>query len=454
MAQKASDDGPVPLGQAFDEHSAEGAEILYSEPAPLIRRSIWLMVLMLLSAIAWSFIGHVDVIVSATGVVTPEQEVRRVYAPTEGELEGILVREGDPVSKGEAIARIRSPNAIQLAVQARQAELRLAEVALRDAHFEAELALLEQETAVLANEIRVAEEQLDRRVIQGSAGLRERQRARLAEARGTLDGARNARVAAKNEWDSYRELRGEAVSEVEVERARLAYERAEDVYRTAAADLRALESEFIRESEQDQLALEQMRLKLEQMRIDYGRKRMDIEQAPMKMQLELDRATAEAEAARQIRFEIREDDNTLVVLTPVSGVVTGVSFTQPGDKVQASTPLVSVAPAGSRKILKIDIVERDAAFVDQGLPVKLKFNAFPYQRYGFIPGTLEYLSPTTQRDSPQAPATYKGYVSLGQEHFLVDGEEQPLRYGMAAVAEIVVRERRIIDMVIDPLRGT
>jgi HlyD family secretion protein len=442
------------LGQSLDDHSAEGAEILYSEPAPLIRRSIWLMVLLLLTAVGWSVIGHVDVVVSAPGVLTPEQEVRRVYAPTEGELEGVLVREGDPISKGDAVARIRSPNAIQLAVQARQAELRLAEVALRDAHFEAELALMQQETAVLGNEIRVAEEQLDRRVVQGSTGLRERQRARLSEARATLDGARNSRVAAKQEWDSYRELRGEAVSEVEVQRARLAYQKAEDDYRTAAATLRALESEFIGESEQDQLALEKLRLQLEQLRIEYGRKRMEFEQAPQRMQLELDKASADAQAARQVRFEIREDDNMLIVLSPVSGTVTEVTFTQAGDKVESTTPLVSVAPVGSRKMLKVNIAERDAAFINQGALAKLKFNAFPYQRYGFIEGTLEYMSPTTQRDSPSEPPSYKGYVSLGQEHFEVDGKEQPLRYGMAAVAEIIVRERRIIDLMLDPLRGT
>lgn len=454
MAEKPESHAPLPFGQALEDHSAEGAEILYSEPTPLIRRSIWLMVLLLLTAVVWSVVGHVDVVVSAPGVLRPEQEVRRIYAPTDGELEGILVQEGDPIAKGDPVARIRSPNAIQLAVQARQAELRLAEVALRQAHFEAELALMRQESAVLANEIEVAEEQLDRRMVQGSTGLRERQRARLSDARATLDAARNARIAAKREWDSYRELRGEAISEVQVETARIAYQRAEDAYRTAAADLRALESEFIRESEQDQLELQKLRLALEQLRIDYGRKSMELEQAPLRMQLELDKATADAEAARQVRFEIREDDNMLIVLSPVSGVITEVTFTQAGDKIAPTTPLVTVAPAGARKILEVEVAERDAAFLEEGQPVKLKFNAFPYQRYGFLQGTLEYLSPTTQRSSAEAPPAYKAYVSLGREHFEVDGKEQPLRYGMAAVAEIVVREQRVIDMVLDPLRGS
>src|SRR5690606_10534832 len=74
MADKPDPHAPLPLGQALEDHSAEGAEILYSEPSPLIRRSIWLMALLLVTAVAWSIIGKVDVVVSAPGVLRPEQE--------------------------------------------------------------------------------------------------------------------------------------------------------------------------------------------------------------------------------------------------------------------------------------------------------------------------------------------------------------------------------------------
>jgi hemolysin D len=43
-------------------------------------------------------------------------------------------------------------------------------------------------------------------------------------------------------------------------------------------------------------------------------------------------------------------------------------------------------------------------------------------------------------------------VTLAQDHFTVGGSSYPLRYGMTATAEIVVRERRLIDLALDPFR--
>ena len=47
---------------------------------------------------------------------------------------------------------------------------------------------------------------------------------------------------------------------------------------------------------------------------------------------------------------------------------------------------------------------------------------------------------------------YKGLVSLNKDYYRVDDTDYPLRYGMAAVAEVVVRKRRLIDMAFDPMR--
>lgn len=81
----------------------------------------------------------------------------------------------------------------------------------------------------------------------------------------------------------------------------------------------------------------------------------------------------------------------------------------------------------------------------------MKFSAFPYQRYGFISGTLEYISPSAQRSAADA-VVYTGHVSLDKDHYRVDDIDYPLRYGMAATAEVVVRKRRLIDMALDPMR--
>jgi HlyD family secretion protein len=153
-----------------------------------------------------------------------------------------------------------------------------------------------------------------------------------------------------------------------------------------------------------------------------------------------------------VRFENIDKDNFLLILAPVSGVVTDVTSTQPGDKVQANTPLGGIAPRGARPVVRIEIAEQDRAFLREGLPVKLKFSAFAYQRYGLINGRLEYISPATKQAPQTKQPVYEGRVTLEQDHYLVDEKKYPLRYGMTATAEVVVRERRLIDLALDPFR--
>jgi HlyD family secretion protein len=87
------------------------------------------------------------------------------------------------------------------------------------------------------------------------------------------------------------------------------------------------------------------------------------------------------------------------------------------------------------------------------MDVKVKVNAFSYQRYGPIQGELEYISPTTTRDPQTKQGFYTARVGLEKDYFLVNEEKTPVRYGMGADAEITVRKRRIIDLVLDPMRN-
>jgi HlyD family secretion protein len=159
-----------------------------------------------------------------------------------------------------------------------------------------------------------------------------------------------------------------------------------------------------------------------------------------------------AEAAARIRFENIDKDNFLLISAPVDGVITDVTSTQPGDKVQANTPLGGIAPKDARPVLKIEIAEQDRGFLREGQPVKLKFSAFPYQRYGLIEGTLNFIAPATKLSPQTKQPVYEGRVTLAQDHYLVAETKYPLRYGMTATAEVVVRERRLIDLALDPFR--
>jgi len=445
-----------PLYEALEDHSAEGIAILTAEPWRFTQATVVAMVALVFCALLWSFIGHADVIVTAPGTLWPESEVRRFYAPVDGELANLYIAEGQPVSKGDVLARLNARGAIEAATSALEAQLKLEDAEREWLQFPEKKALMERRAATLKQAMEVEEHQHEKRVAEGTSKLGEGQRAQLQEARTNVEDARRARDAAKDEADKYARLfalpGGGGVAQLQVEGKKNALLAAENAYRVAQSRLSELGARQSLETGQAKAQLEISGQELAKLRLQYDAATKDVSSVEEKLRLQLQTARLVADAAARIRFENIDKDNFLLIVAPVSGVITDVTSTQPGDKIQANAPLGGIAPKDARPILKVEIAEHDRAFLREGLPVKLKFNAFPYQRYGLLEGTLEYISPATKPSAQSKQPVYEGRATLARDHYLVADTKFPLRYGMTATAEIVVRERRVIDLALDPFR--
>lgn len=444
------------LTEALEDHSAEGIAILTAEPWRFTQVTVIAMVALMLSALVWSFFGRADVIVTAQGTLLPESEVRRFYAPVDGELANLYIAEGQPVSKGDVLARLNARGAIEAATNALDAQLKLENAEREWREFPDKKALMERKVATLKQAMELEEHQHQRRVAEGTSKLGEGQRAQLQEARTNLDDAQRARSAAKDEADKYARLfalpGGGGVSQLQVEGKKNALLAAENAIRVAQSRLGELSARQSLESGQAKAQLETSGQELAKLRLQYEAATREAANAEDKLRLQLQTARLISEAAARIRFENIDKDNFLLIVAPVDGIITDVTATQLGDKIQANTPLGGIAPKDARPILKTEIAEYDRAFLREGLPVKLKFNAFPYQRYGLINGTLEYISPATKPALQTKQPVYEGRVTLERDHYLVADTKYPLRYGMTATVEVVVRERRLIDLALDPFR--
>lgn len=445
-----------PLTDALEDHSAEGIAILSAEPWRFTQAAIITMVGLVLSALVWSFVGRADVMVAAQGTLAPESDVRRVYAPIDGELADIYMEAGQPVSKGDVLARLNARGAIEAATNALEAQLKLQDAEREWKQFPERKALLERRAEALKQQIEVALRLYDKRSAEGLTKLAEGQRAQLQQARSDLDNARRTRDIAREELARFERLfalpGGGGISQVQVEGKRSAYLAAENAFRVAQAKLGELDFRLSQETTQASAELEGSGAELMRLRVQYDAATREVATEEDKLRLQLQTARLAANAAARIQFENIDKDNFLLIVAPESGVITDVTSTQPGDKIQANTPLGGIAPKDARPVVKMEIAERDRGFLREGLPVKLKFSAFPYQRYGVVHGTLEFISPATKPAAETKEPVYEGHVSLERDHYTVGDDKYPLRYGMTATVEIVVRERRLIDLALDPFR--
>jgi hemolysin D len=446
----------TPLTEALEDHSAEGISILTAEPWRFIRALVYSMLALVAAGVVWSFFGHADVVVTAGGTLVPASDVRRLYAPIDGELSNIYIAEGQPVKAGDVVARIYARGAIETARNALEARLKLEDAERQWKDFPQQKALLERRAGALREATEVEQRQHQRRLAEGTSRLSQGQQAQQQEARTGVEDARRARDAAQVEADKYARLfalpGGGGVAQLQVDAKKNALLAADNALRVAQARLAELAARQGQESIQARSELETSGQQLATLRLQSEAADRDVANAEDKLRLQVQTARLVADAAARIRFENIDKDNFLRIVAPVDGVITEVTSTQPGDKIQANAPLGGIAPRNARPILKIEIPENDRGFLREGLPVQMKFNAFPYQRYGLMRGTLQTISPATKPSAGGRQPVYEGRVTLERFDVKVGETSYPLRYGMTAVAEIVVRERRLIDLALDPFR--
>jgi HlyD family secretion protein len=280
--------------------------------------------------------------------------------------------------------------------------------------------------------------------------------------------AKNKRDQAKDTADTFKKLYASighgGISRVKLMEKQGEYLKAESEYQSKRSQLENLEVKFSGQRTEAGGKIEASYFQLLELRLKHETKMQEIENAEIQVTSRYRNALAAWEAAARVNLEDLDADNFLKINAPASGDVTYVAYRQSGEKVRATAPIITIAPGDTGKILRIGIQDKDRGLLRVGQPVKLKFVAFPYQRYGFISGKLEYISPSARapqqgqsgqgqgRGQQQQRPFYLGRVSLEKDYFSVNGENIKIRYGMMAVAEVVVQKRRMIDLALDPFR--
>ena len=139
---------------------------------------------------------------------------------------------------------------------------------------------------------------------------------------------------------------------------------------------------------------------------------------------------------------------------PVNGTVFQLPIQKAGSVVQSGTMVAEIAPEGFPFIIRAQMATTESGSLQKGLPVKLKFDAYPFQDYGIVEEKLVKIYPTTiEVDTANGKvAAYDLEIALDKQCVNSGNKCIPLRPGDTATAEVIVRQRRIIDFLLDPFK--
>lgn len=445
------------LNRLLEDHGPEGVAILTDQPSRLMKALILVLFGLLIAGVIWSFYGKVDVVVESAGLIKPESEQQGVYVPIKGEIVDVYVTEGMPVEKGDVLVRVNSPNAIELAGQATQAAVHLAAAERGHEMFPVKKKAAQKEIEALKAKIAADERDQGLRVAESVAKLSEEQQLKLQKARAKLAKAAAERDQAQRVFAQHERLFSSpgngGLSKDQVEEKRNALREKTVDYKLAEGELGEFEVALTQEYDKKKAELDKKSQDLLATQSQYETQMLRLVQEEEQAETDLRLARVKARAASRVSYDDIDEDNFLRIRAPLSGIVTAVTYRDVGAQVDEKTPVAAIAPKSARKVLEIEINERDRAFLQAGMPVRIKFNAFPYQRYGVLTGELEHIASASTVNPETKQIIYKARVGLARDHFVINKVATPIRYGMAAKAEIVVSNRRLIDLALDPFRS-
>jgi membrane fusion protein len=151
---------------------------------------------------------------------------------------------------------------------------------------------------------------------------------------------------------------------------------------------------------------------------------------------------AESEARRQ-----------LLLRAPNDGVLSAV-MAEPGQAVSPETVLASVVPAHAPLLAYLYAPSSAIGFVRPEQTVLLRYQAFPYQKFGHQSGKVLQVSRTPlPAAEPSAQPMYRITVALDRQSVTAYGQAQPLSAGMQLDADVLLDRRRLVEWIFEPLLG-
>jgi membrane fusion protein len=344
-----------------------------------------------------------DRVATVRGIVTPASGVARLVAPQPGMVTAVLVRQGAEVRRGAPLMRIASTTLLPSGTAASA-----------------------QRLAAFGREQRITREGMDveARRAEAERGRLGDQMAQLAASARSLD----AQVSLQRERIASNEQRLRNLAPLR-ERGYVsivAYQQQEETVLTLRQQLAELEQRRAAAGHE----LEQLRFRSAE--FDAESRRTTLRSAATLE--ELDRGAADAQT-----------DAEILLAAPISGRVAALHVL-PGRSVAAAEELAAIVQGDTLEVT-LFVPSIAAGSLRPGQAVTLRFDAFPYQRYGVGRGVVKEIASTVSPGEGGAAPTYRVRASLAR-----NGVPFELRPDMSLSAGIVIDRRSLIDWLLAPLR--
>jgi membrane fusion protein len=378
---------------------------------------------MLALVLAFLFFGEYTRKARIGGVLVPDLGVIRLVPPVQGRVVERHVQEGQAVRSGEVMF------------------------------------VLALESSTLATDVQAR--------VQRS--LQERQRSLEEAARQQAVLAEGEMLSLQRRLDEMKREQSQIEAEAALHRQRLALAQQSLERLEALSRDQFISSAQVQTKKEEVIGLQAQAQALERQNAALARDRavLEGEKRGLPVQLKSRQGAIERDLAALAREAAEQDAvRQVVVRAPQDGTVSSV-LAEPGQSVSPASALASLIPAGAQLQAHLFAPSGAVGFLRPQQEVRLRFEAFPYQKFGHQSGHVLQVSRTplaapelaglplsgpTERDGAAEPM-FRITVAMDQPDLRAFGTTQPLVAGMRMQADVLLERRRLIEWLFAPVLG-
>jgi HlyD family secretion protein len=426
-------DRPTELSQSERDCSYATQELLDALPRVWTRGLLYLAIAFTAIILPWAMLSKVDETGTARGRLEPKGKTIRLDAPVEGKVAAIKVKEGQAVKAGQSLLVLESEQVLSELLQA-QAKLEGQQQRLPLLTTMAKQIQTTIRTQQLYSQSQIAAQLAEINQIQQQMNLHQFE----------SSAAQALLVKDRDILQRYQNLRQQGIiSVLQVDDAERTAIDNKQRWQKARLDLKQAQAELKKQQSTYESVLRQGELSV----ADNQRQMNEIQTQIALLKAEI------AQTKRQIEsllFQLQRR----VISSPIHGTIFQLPIQSPGVIVQPSQIVATIAPKGTSLILKAQMASPESGFIRLGMPVKVKFDAYPFQDYGVVPGRLTWISPDSKLQKTDRGEIEIFELEIALERLYIQNAERriTLKPGQTATAEVIVRQRRAIDFILDPFK--
>lgn len=409
------------------------SEIEESPVSPLGRFMFWIVTALIITSALWLFLGKVDIVVNARGIVIPDGESKIIQPLETGVIKNILVKEGDFVKKGQLLISIDTATT--------DAQLETITENLEQSKIEAKRLKASGTGQPFNNEdSNISEEMLIQKKLyeESITTMKSSIKAKEQEIN-QLNQQINAVAAQKRDYKFQQKNAEEKLKRLSAVQDIIAYNDYQDAQNKAKS---LQESVVSTGAEIKKLEAQKRQISNEIIQINSEFKTRNLTDLA-----DTQKKIKEFEASRE---QIAFSNSNQKITSPCDGYIDKLMIHTIGGVVTPAQELISLTPAETPLIIKTKVLNKDIGFIRTGMPVSIKIDTYDFQKYGILRGTVKLISQNSIEDE-NLGSIYETYIIPEQDTFIIDGKEQHITAGMTLNAEIEIGKRRIIEFFIYPL---